>query len=111
MLLRKNKESLPKFYNVKDIVGEDSRFTQTSTTFELMENALKNEVKQEKNLNLRMVKNDYAVPILESIDNMVCAYDNGFFAPPKSDVIMRKNAQACLKILFDFTNLQTSAST
>ena len=87
---------------------EDSTYAQTRMTYSLLKQAQTSQgTATATTLNTRMVNNDYAVPILNSLEN-VFYFEENFFTPNSKqihDVNMRKNAQKCLKILFDYTNL------
>ncbi len=105
----KSKDSLPRFYKPRDVIA-DRKYSQTRVTYSLIKKALDDEVSKSENnnLNTRVVNDGYAVPILNSIENTFY-YEDTFFTPNTDEVLdvkMRKNAQNCLKILFDFTNLQ-----
>jgi len=105
----KSKDSLPRFYKPRDVIA-DRKYSQTRVTYSLIKKALDDEIGKSanNNLNTRVVNEGYAVPILNSIENTFY-YEDTFFTPNADemlDVKMRKNAQNCLKILFDFTNLQ-----
>ena len=104
----KSNDSLPHFYKPKNIIA-DRKYAQTRVTYSLLKKALDNEITNNYTnpLNTRMVNNEYAVPILNSLQN-VFYYEDTFFVPNSDetlDVKLRKNAQNCLKILLDFTNL------
>ncbi len=112
MFFKQNNPSLPMLSRTKKIMTNDKyaiKYAQTRTVYKKIGKALDNEQgdKSTLKLNTRMVNNDYAVPILNSLDNLFY-YEDKFFTPTKEqelDVNMRQNAQKCLKILFDYTNL------
>ncbi len=96
--------------NPKKILN-DGNYAQTSKVFKMLEEEQKSPLMDSaEELNYRIAdNNDYAMPILNSIENLFYFEDN-FFDPNNEelmkDITMRKNAQNCLKILFDYTNLK-----
>ena len=102
------------FHKPKDILKK-SNYTRSREVYEMMQNAYQKEVAEEDEfgdnniLKARMVEGNYKVKILESMEHRFFFEEDKFFVPSArevDDVRLRKNAQNCLKILFDYTNLQ-----
>ncbi len=102
------------FHKPKDILKK-SNYSRTREVYSMIETAYKEEIAEEKEfaddstLNARMVEGKYKVPILKSLDNRFFFEQDKYFKPSPEevdDVHLRKNAQNCMKILFDFTNLK-----
>ena len=101
------------FHKPKDLLKK-SKYSKSHEVYNIIADAYQKEAVEEKEfnnnsfLNTRMVEGKYKVPILTTLENKFYV-DDHFFVPNEAqsdDERIRKNAQNCLKILFDFTNLK-----